>query len=276
MLSYRHAFHAGNHADVFKHWVLVLLLEALRRKDKPFFVLDTHGGAGRYDLQAAMALKNAEFEGGVGRLWGSMADIPSLAGYAKALQAGNPGGSLRWYPGSPRLIRHFLRTGDRLVATELHPRDQLLLQREFEGDSRVRIEGRDGYDALKALLPPRERRGLIHLDPAYERKDEARRLALALTEGYRRWASGLFAIWYPIHAEGAEVPRRIHRLGIPKTLNLHYQIGARAPGGLVGSGMILINPPYGLEETVLRDFRPLVERLSIGQPVSHAVERWLP
>ncbi|MEY4685431.1 MAG: hypothetical protein RLZ25_1890, partial [Pseudomonadota bacterium] len=138
MLSYRHAFHAGNHVDVFKHWVLSLILEALGRKDKPYFVLDTHAGAGRYELESSMARKNSEFSGGIGRIWRHPERFSALEPYLSAVRTTNPGEQIRSYPGSPRIIRHFLRPQDRLVLTELHPTDSVLLAREFEGDRQVR------------------------------------------------------------------------------------------------------------------------------------------
>ena len=276
MLSYRHAFHAGNHADVLKHWVLTLILEALCRKDKPFFVLDTHAGAGRYDLHASRSQKTLEFQRGIGRLWGKMSEIPSLAAYAEVLGAMPGQGSLRWYPGSPWIIRHFLRAGDRLVLSELHPEDVRVLSQWLEGDSRVRIEASDGYEVLKACVPPRERRGLIHIDPAFERKDEISRLLLALSEAHRRWASGSFAVWYPIQGARSfeEIPRGVRRLGIPKTLQIEYELGCEDPQGLKGSGMILINPPYLLKETLSQDLPKVLSAMAQGSPPRFKVE-WL-
>jgi 23S rRNA (adenine2030-N6)-methyltransferase len=276
MLSYRHAFHAGNHADVFKHWVLSLILEALCRKEKPFFVLDTHAGAGRYALDSEMALKNGEFREGIGKLWSVADRFPALAPYFAALRTTNPGRELRWYPGSPRIIRHFLRGKDRLHLTELHPSDRLHLSREFEGDRQVRVEERDGYDALKALLPPLERRGLVHIDPAFERKDERGRLVQALGEAYRRWATGIYAIWYPIQdRSGADdLLRRVKRLGIPRTLVIECAVTSPSPDRLTGSGMILINPPYLLEETLREALPDLVDRLEVPGTGSYTVE-WL-
>lgn len=276
LLSYRHAFHAGNHADVFKHWVLSLLLESLCRKDKPFFVLDTHAGAGRYDLSAPKSQKNQEHAEGIQRFWGQMGGISSLAAYEGALGTLPVKGPIRWYPGSPMIIHHFLRQKDRLVLSELHPEDFSHLSRRFAEDSRVKVLPQDGYELIKALLPPPERRGLVHVDPAYERKDESMRLLEAIREGYRRWASGCFAIWYPIQGRRTfdEIPRGIRRLGIPKTLALEYVLEARDPKGLLGSGMILINPPYPLETTLKEDLPKVVSRLSGGGAFRQSVA-WL-
>lgn len=276
MLSYRHAFHAGNHADVFKHWVLSLILDALGRKDKPYFVLDTHAGAGRYALESSMARKNSEFSGGIGRVWRHPERFPALEPYLSAVRTTNPGEQIRNYPGSPRIIRHFLRPQDRLVLTELHPTDSLLLAREFEGDRQVRVEVRDGYEALKALLPPSERRGLVHIDPAFERKDERSRLVQALSEAHRRWSTGIYAIWYPIQDRGGadDLCRRIQRLQIPKTLVAECAIAAPARESLTGSGMILINPPYPLEDQLREGLPALVDGLESPEGGAFRLE-WL-
>ena len=276
MLSYRHAFHAGNHADVFKHWVLSLILEALGRKDKPYFVLDTHAGAGRYALESSMARKNSEFSGGIGRIWRHPERFSALEPYLSAVRTTNPGEQIRSYPGSPRIIRHFLRPQDRLVLTELHPTDSVLLAREFEGDRQVRVEVRDGYEALKALLPPSERRGLVHIDPAFERKDERPRLVQALSEAHRRWSTGIYAIWYPIQDRGGadDLCRRIQRLQIPKTLVAECAIALPARESLTGSGMILINPPYSLEEQLREGLPALVDGLESPEGGSFRLE-WL-
>lgn len=276
MLSYRHAFHAGNHADVFKHWTLSLILEALGRKEKPYFVLDTHAGAGRYALEGSMARKNSEFSGGIVRVWRHPDRFLALEAYLAAVRTTNPGELLRSYPGSPRIIRHFLRPNDRLVLTEIHPTDSVLLAREFEGDRQVRVKVRDGYEALKALLPPPERRGLVHIDPAYERKDERPRLVQALSEAYRRWSTGSYAIWYPIQDRGGadDLCRRIQRLEIPKTLVAECAIAAPARDRLTGSGMILINPPYPLEAQLREGLPDLVEGLAAPEGGTWRLE-WL-
>lgn len=249
MLSYRHAFHAGNHADVFKHCVLGLVLRSLLRKDKPFVFIDTHAGAGRYRLDSDMAGKNREFESGIQRLW-RLTDVPeAVQAYLAAVRTTNPGRELVWYPGSPRIARHFLRPQDRMALCELHPSDARLMAREFEGDRQVRVEACDGYQALKALLPPRERRGLVHIDPAYELKDERRRVLEAITDACRRWPTGIYAIWYPIQdqATADDFRHRLQRLKIPKMLAAEFRVLPDEPFRLNGSGMILINPPWQLD-----------------------------
>ena len=277
MLSYRHGFHAGNHADVFKHSALTLLVRALLEKDKPFFYLDTHSGAGRYHLLSEMARKNREHETGIARLWSDEAHPPeSVREYLSAVRLTNPGKDLRWYPGSPRIVRPWLRDKDRMVLCELHPSESRLLKAEFAGDQQVRTEEMDGYQALKALLPPPERRGLVHIDPAYELKDERKRLLAALQEGYQRWATGIYAVWYPIQdrATAEDFLRRFKKLGIPKTLVAEFSVLQDAPFRLNGSGMIIINPPWKLEAQLRAALPWLWERLSVGQQGRWRVE-WL-
>jgi 23S rRNA (adenine2030-N6)-methyltransferase len=276
MLSYRHAFHAGLHADVFKHLVLTLLVRALLNKDKPFFYLDTHSGAGRYNLNSEMARKNREHEGGIGRIWSEPSPPPGIAEYLNGVRATNPGQALRWYPGSPRIVRPWLREQDRMTLCELHPNEQRVLAAEFAGDRQVRVEEMDGYIALKALLPPPERRGLVHIDPAYELKDERKRLVEAIEEGYKRWATGIFAVWYPIQdrATADSLLRRFVKLGIPKVLLAEFSVLSDAPFRLNGSGMIIINPPWHLDEQLKGELPWLWERLALGGQGGYRVE-WL-
>ncbi|BBL73438.1 23S rRNA (adenine(2030)-N(6))-methyltransferase RlmJ [Methylomagnum ishizawai] len=276
MLSYRHAFHAGNHADVFKHLALCCLVRALLHKDKPFFYLDTHAGAGRYNLHAEMARKNREHETGISRLWDEPNPPAGVREYLDAVRATNPGRELRWYPGSPRIVRPWLRDPDRMALCELHPNEVHLLEAEFAGDRQVRVEHLDGYQGLKALLPPPERRGLVHIDPAYELKDERKRLLQAVKEGYKRWATGIYAIWYPIQdrATADDFLRRFKKLEIPKVLLAEFSVLPDAPFRLNGSGMIVINPPWQLEEQLRAALPWLWERLAVGRQGRWRVE-WL-
>lgn len=276
MLSYRHAFHVGNHADVFKHLVLDLLARALLSKDKPFFYLDTHAGAGRYNLHSDMARKNREFESGIARLWN--VDLPpeAVRQYLEAVRVTNPGRELRWYPGSPRMVRARLRARDRMTLCELHPTEAKLLTAEFAGDKQVRVEAIDGYQGLKGVLPPLERRGLVHIDPAYELKDERRRLLAAVKEGYRRWATGMFAVWYPIQdrATAQDFLRRFQKLDIPKVLVVEFSVLDEQAFRLNGSGMLIINPPWKLEEQLNAVLPWLWETLAVAGQGGYRVE-WL-
>ena len=277
MFSYRHGFHAGHHADVFKHSLLTLLIRSLLAKEKPIFYLDTHAGAGRYNLDSQMARKNREYETGVSRLWHAE-DIPEvLNGFMAVLRLSNPSGGLRWYPGSPRVVGPMLRPKDRMVLCELHPNEVRNLSAEFANDRQVRVEHLDGYAAMKALLPPIERRGLVHIDPAFELKGEWRRLLEAIEEGYKRWATGIFAIWYPLQDryESDEFLRRLQRSGIRKILLAELSIFDPADTlRLTGSGMAVINPPWHLEEQLKTLLPWLWNRLSIDGEGKWRVE-WL-
>lgn len=277
MLSYRHAFHAGNFADVFKHVLLIQLIRALQRKDKPFRVFDTHAGAGRYDLQAAPARKNREYQDGIGRLWHQPELGPELSDYQKQVRALNPDGELRRYPGSPRLIRNLLRPGDRLTLTELHPGDYPVLKAEFAGDRQVAVQHADGYACLKAFLPPLERRGLVFIDPAFELRDEFDRLVKVVQTMHQRWATGIAAIWYPILDRGPRLrfQRNLQELGIPAILCAELGLYPYSqPVGLHGCGMIIINPPWRLDEILSRLLPELLAVLQAGEPGQTRLE-WL-
>ena len=247
MLAYRHYFHAGNFADVFKHALLVRLLAAVAAKDKPFFYLDTHAGVGRYDLSHAWAQKNVEFRDGIGRLW-ERSDLPAaLAPYMAAVRAENPDGRLRFYPGSPVIARRFLRAGDRMVLSELNKTDVAELGQLFARDRQVTVHLMDGYQALKAQLPPQERRGLVLVDSSFDRAGELRRVADALAAAHERWVTGIFAIWYPLMEPAAMrgFERDIVATGIRKILQLELSPHPDSwTGRLRGCGMLVVNPPY--------------------------------
>lgn len=270
MLSYRHAFHAGNFADVVKHVVLAMLLEALQRKEKPFFYLDTHAGAGRYDLDGPMAQKNREYESGIARLWQLTATPRPVALYLSAVRACNRHGNARrarprWYPGSPRIARGFLRARDRMLLTELHPTEAPLLKKEFAKDTQVTVRCEDGYDALKAYLPPRERRGLVFIDPSFERRNEIELLAAAIAQGYRRWPSGIYAVWYPImpKVKAARLHRALADGAIRKILLAELCVRPDCdPLGLNGAGMLIINPPWRVADELASLLPWLLGRLA--------------
>ena len=267
MLSYRHAFHAGNYADVFKHVLLLQLIRALQRKDKPFCLLDTHAGAGRYDLHSVSAQKNREFVDGISRLWDQTGLSTELAEYVTQVRALNPNGALRYYPGSPRIARNLLRPADRLILTERHPADYAMLKAEFTGDRQVAVHHQDGYTALKAFLPPPERRGLVFIDPSFELKDEFDRLIAAVQLIHRRWASGIIAIWYPIldRAPSLRWQQTLKNLGIPAMLCAELGLYPYdTPFGLHGNGMMIINPPWQLDETLGRLLPELLQKLRVG------------
>jgi 23S rRNA (adenine2030-N6)-methyltransferase len=254
-MNYRHGYHAGNFADVLKHTALCELLRLLTAKDKKLFVLDTHAGAGGYDLSGAQAQRTGEAEAGIVRLMGAprAGMPPAVARYLAAVAAydrkfGPAGEGLRRYPGSPRLVRAMLRAGDRFIACELHPEEALSLKREFAGDRAVEVRQADGYKALKALLPPPERRGLVLIDPPFEATDEFERLLRALRHGLRRFAIGCYALWYPIKDEVAAT--FVRDLAVFKPLRLELAVDGLEPGRLAACGLAVINPPWRFEEAM--------------------------
>jgi 23S rRNA (adenine2030-N6)-methyltransferase len=252
-LNYRHAFHAGNFADVFKHAVLCRVLAHLRQKPAAFRIVDTHAGAGVYDLTSAEASRSGEWRDGIGRLTGARLPEPAAAllrPYLDAVGAFNAPGELTVYPGSPALARAFLRRQDRLTACELEPQAQAALVRHMQRDSRVRTPAIDGWTALSAYLPPAERRGLVVVDPPFEQEREFLRLSQALSAAHRKWATGGYLLWYPIkgRTEPDALAKRLRRLGIPKVLRAELMVSPLSdPSRLNGSGLVLVNPPWTLE-----------------------------
>ena len=280
MLSYRHAFHAGNHADVLKHVVTMQLLRYLNQKDTPYMYIDTHAGAGVYTLGSGYAAKNAEFDSGVAPLWGRK-DLPApLQEYIQLIKQMNPSGKLRFYPGSPYVADQTMREADRLRLFELHPADAKILADNFrkveahaaEQGSRTAVRGRrvmiqksDGFLGLKALLPPPSRRALVLIDPPYEDKGDYRRVKDTLDDAIGRFATGTYAVWYPVlqRMESRQMPDKLKRLPGNGWLNVTLSISAPAPDGfgLHSSGMFVINPPYTLEP-LLKELLPyLVQTL---------------
>lgn len=253
-MNYQHIYHAGNFADVAKHVALLYCLGALKRKDAAFFVLDSHAGRGLYDLQAPEAQKSGEAERGVQRLIVNAIGVESLAGYFAAIRA-RRGKRLARYPGSPALLAAGLRAQDRALFVELMPAEARAAQRQIESRGRIRTEIGDGYAALKASLPPEERRGLVLIDPPYESLDELKSALRAFADAYQRWPSGIFLIWYPIRsaAQRSTVHARFEALRIPKMLSADLAIHPDDAGlGLAGSGLMIVNPPYGADQ-FLRD-----------------------
>jgi len=252
-MNYRHIFHAGNFADVMKHAVLALIVEHLRAKPAPFCVLDTHAGVGRYDLTSDPAQRTREYAEGIGRLFGAPPPHPALAPYLDAVASLNPDGALRWYPGSPRLARALLRPQDRLVLSELHPEDAATLKAEFARDRQTAVHAMDAYHALKAHLPPKEKRGLALIDPPFEEPDEFARLVGGLGRAHARWPTGIYAIWYPIKERPAvwRFQEALAGAGIPKILLAELTIHPEDTHlRLNGSGLAIVNPPWRLDETL--------------------------
>lgn len=261
-MNYRHIYHAGNFADVVKHYVLTLLLQKLREKDTPFCVVDTHAGIGMYDLFSEQTQKTQEYEGGISQLL-AMPDIdPAFMPLLEMIRSYNDPGTLRFYPGSPAIAAHFLRPQDRLIASELHPEDYAELRRYFFHDKNIVVAHQDAYTQLKAVLPPVERRGLVLIDPPFEVTDEFDRMLKGLTHAYRRFAHGIYAIWYPIksYAPINQFYAAVQAMPVEKVLVAEFYLhdDLRADR-LNGCGMMIINPPWQLDAK-LEEALPLLLR----------------
>ena len=266
LLSYRHIYHAGNFADVLKHLVLARVLRHLTAKDKPLCYFDTHAGSGSYALHSAAARQNREFDSGIGGLW-ERTELPAaVSDYVDLVRAANPGGALQRYPGSPWFARHLLRQRDRLLLCELHPDDCLRLRRDCEGDRRVRICEGDGFRELLARLPPPERRGLVLIDPPYEIKTDYQAVVDALSGAHRRFATGVYAIWYPVveRARVQQLERRVKASGIRSVQRFELSVRPDSMGqGMTGSGMLVVNPPWTLAAELAQALPWLAEVLGV-------------
>lgn len=300
-MNYRHAYHAGNFADVIKHLVVVLVIEHLKQKPTAFRIIDTHAGAGIYDLDSIEAQKTSEWKDGIGRLID--ADLPEdvrriLAPYLAILQVDHgTDGRLVRYPGSPLLARRLMRPGDVLIANELHPEDRQHLLQLFRRDAQVKVMALDGYVALKSLLPPKERRGLVLIDPPFEEAGEFDRLADAVTAAHERFATGTLVLWYPIKDRPA-VARFHQRLAAScratafalelsvgevaatagpsqaKGLPIKATSGKALGRGLAATGLVVVNPPYRLAENLLVAMPVLAGLMALG-PGGGARLSWL-
>ncbi|BCH25790.1 23S rRNA (adenine(2030)-N(6))-methyltransferase RlmJ [Mesorhizobium sp. L-8-3] len=279
-MNYRHAYHAGNFADVVKHAALARLVEYLKQKDKAFRVLDTHAGIGLYDLSSDEAQKTGEWREGIGRIID--APLPPqaatlLSPYLDAVRDVNLAGRLTRYPGSPAIVRHLLRKQDRLSAIELHPDDAGRLARHFAGDFQTRVIELDGWLALGAHLPPKEKRGLVLVDPPFEEEGEFGRLLDGLARAYRRWPGGIYVLWYPIKDRRAVDAFRagLAAAGIAKILDLRFEIRSPSPEPrLDGTGLIVVNPPFTFENEI-RVVLPALHRLLAEKPAARWSVEWL-
>ncbi len=277
-MNYRHAFHAGNFADVMKHVTLSRLIDYLKLKPAAFRVIDTHAGIGRYSLTGEEARRSPEWQDGIGRL--RKAKLPEraaelLAPYLEVVAGENKNGTLARYPGSPLLARKLFRSQDRLSALELHPADYRKLRDLFEGDVQVRVTELDGWLALNAYVPPKEKRGLVLVDPPFEEKGEFERLVDGLGKAHKKWATGLYALWYPL-----KEPREINGFvadlratGITRMLRAELHVGPALAGTFYGSGLILVNPPFTLEAELNIILPALAKVLAEGRG-GHRIE-WL-
>lgn len=276
MLSYRHSFHAGNHADVLKHIVQSLILNALQQKETPFVYHDTHSGVGRYDLTHEWSEKTGEYKQGIGRLWLQTDTPAAIDSYLDAVKALNQGEELRYYPGSPRIARAHLRAQDRMVLSELHPSDYPLLEQEFSRDRQVAIYKQDGFARLKASLPPKERRGLVLIDPPYELAKEYRDVVQAIAQSHKRWSTGIYAIWYPVvnRCDIEDMLEGLANLGIRKILQIELGVAPDTnQRGMTASGMIVINPPWKLESE-MQTILPFLKQ-AIAPATGHFKVEWV-
>jgi 23S rRNA (adenine2030-N6)-methyltransferase len=279
-MNYRHIYHAGNFADVLKHAVLARLIVYLQQKDKAFRVIDTHAGIGLYDLSSTEAQKTGEWQDGIGRLVSAElpADVASLlAPYLDAVRALNPEGGVELYPGSPKLTRMLMREQDRLSAMELHPEDCETLRDLFEGDYHVRVTELDGWLSLGAHMPPKEKRGIVLVDPPFEIEGEYERLVDGLVKAYRRFPGGTYCLWYPIK-KGAPIKDfhdALKETEIPKMLCAELSVRSdRETTGLSGSGLIIVNPPYTLHDE-LNTILPALKTLLAQDRFASTHNIWL-
>jgi 23S rRNA (adenine2030-N6)-methyltransferase len=279
-LNYRHAFHAGSFADVHKHAVLCRILHYLRSKPAAFRVIDTHAGTGLYDLTGAEAARSSEWREGIGRL--TEATLPAsaaalLAPYLEVIEALNERGRLTTYPGSPALARAWLRPQDRLTACEFEPKAAAALARHLRGDARIKTLALDGWTALSAYVPPKERRGLVLVDPPFEEDNDFARLPQGLAASHRKWPTGIYLLWYPIKGRSAPdaLAKKLRRLGIAKVLRTELLVASLSdPSRLNGSGLVVINPPWTLADELSILLPALAKGLGRGGKGSFRLD-WL-
>lgn len=268
-MNYRHSYHAGNHADVFKHAVVLRMSQLMQRKETPYCYLDSHAGTALYDLQGEAAGKTGEYLDGIARLWGRSDLPPMLADLVKTVARYNNDADLRFYPGSPQLIADGLREQDRMILSELHPEDAATLRTHFADDPRVAVHQRDGYELAKAFLPVAEKRALWLLDPPYERADDLDRCLAAMQLGIQRMRQTVIALWYPIKDERLlrEFYRQMAAAGLPKVLRVELNVRpADTSLGLNGSGLMLVNPPWPLWDELEQTLPWLADQLAQSGP----------
>jgi 23S rRNA (adenine2030-N6)-methyltransferase len=261
LLSYQHDYHAGNHADVLKHSVLALLIRALQRKPAALRVIDSHAGSGLYDLGSQMAQHGREFETGVALVRRASDPPPSVRPYLDVLDELNAAGALRQYPGSPELAARLLREQDHLELFELHPQAAAALRARYARNAQVHVHRRDGFEGLVAVVPPKERRGIALIDPAYEQKDDFGRVADLVAACRKRWPNGIYMIWYPLirHVGADRLVEELRKAKMPRTLRLEIEVAPQSTG-LRGSGLMIANLPFEVDED-LRELVPWLRRV---------------
>ncbi len=280
-MNYRHAYHAGNFADVMKHATLALIVEHLTAKPSPFRIVDTHAGRGQYDLSAVEALKTGEAANGIGRLLATPVPdniAPLVAPYISAIKSASsrPGTLMSHYPGSPLIARHLMRPGDRMIANELHPDDFTALDALFANDRYVQTTSIDAWTAIRAHLPPPERRGVTLIDPPFEEPGEFARITQGLREASQRFATGTIIVWYPIKDSHRVSAFRasMSATELPKLLYVELMVKAIGSSGLPGCGLIILNPPYGLDRKLTELIGFLATRLALDRHARSSVS-WL-
>lgn len=278
-MNYRHLYHAGNFADLMKHSILVILLQALSRKSGPWCYFDTHAGAGLYDTAAASAARTGEARAGIGRLWQVAADLPAalqeLLRIVRDFNSAQPAATPRYYPGSPLIAAALARNHDRLIVAEKQPDEAALLKQRLRHDARAAVHVRDGYEMLRALVPPPERRGLVLIDPPFERDDEFLQMADTCLAAHRRWPDGVYCLWYPVKDTPivARFHRRLRDSGVRRILLAELRIGPATAANLAASGMLIVNPPWQTDADIAATLTFLARTLAPVQGAS-SVE-WL-
>ena len=281
MLSYRHVFHAGNHADVLKHYVFSLVLAYFNQKDKPYWVIDTHSGAGIYALKSEFAQKNAEFKNGIARLMGAK-DLPAaLLEFVGIIKTFNTN-TLNFYPGSPKIAESLLRADDKLRLFELHPSDCKLLLENFSRKGRqTKVELQDGFVGITACLPPPTKRAVVLIDPPYEQKDDYNRVVECVADSLIRFATGTYCVWYPLlqRPEPAEMVNKFMHLNLKKMIKpnwLQVELTVQAPSidgyGMHGSGMFIVNPPYTLPKILVETMPILTQLLALDETADFMIK----
>ncbi|HYF97571.1 MAG TPA: 23S rRNA (adenine(2030)-N(6))-methyltransferase RlmJ [Coxiellaceae bacterium] len=266
-MNYKHSYHAGNFADVFKHWVLMLSIQQMQQKEAPFVYIDTHAGSGIYDLSSEFSKKTNEAELGIKALWSSKIDLTaSLQDYLKLIKnLPHNAKKLCCYPGSPMLVQNLLRPNDQILLNELQPSEAASLKKRFHNDMRARVYSQDAYQWLLSVIPPKLKRGLVLIDPPYEQSTEYEQLLKLLTHALKRWQNGSYMIWYPLtkNHKFSQFYQAVKKLVPNDTLNVQLSIyEADSPLGLNGSGMLFVNPPWQLAEQIQTGIQPLWEVLS--------------
>ncbi|MER2492604.1 23S rRNA (adenine(2030)-N(6))-methyltransferase RlmJ [Catenovulum sediminis] len=279
MLSYRHGFHAGNHADVLKHFVLLSVIDKLKQKNKPFVYLDTHSGRGLYDLSAAEALKNAEYSTGIEKVLVDAHNAPeSLLKYADFCQLYFHK-DIKSYPGSPEIARANLREQDKLILMELHNQEVLNLKSLFSSENRTSIHHRDGFEGLNAVVPPKPARGVVLVDPAYEVKQDYQAVVDSVAKAYKKWPTGIYLIWYPILARGRDQSESLYaslsKAGFNSLLLAELTICQQASDfGMHGSGMAIVNAPFKLDQQIQQAL-PYLQQLLAQDKSAYSRCEWL-